>query len=70
MLQYCFCEGCGIWAPQSGIEPTVPALEGDILIPGLSGKSLSNLLYDATIKTGKLPPLGWNSSFSGIAAPS
>lgn len=28
---------------------------------------LSNLVYTSTIETGNLPPLGWNSSFSGFA---
>ena len=47
LLQYCFCfmfwffgpEACGILAPQPGIEPTHPALEGEVLTTGPPGKS-------------------------------
>ena len=47
LLQYCFCfvfwffgrEACGILAPQSGVEPAPPALEGEVLTTGLPGKS-------------------------------
>ena len=40
---FCFfgCEACGILAPQPGIEPTPPALEGEVLTTGPLGKSLS-----------------------------
>ena len=49
LLQYCFCfmfcffghEACGILAPWPGIERTLPALEGEVLINGLPGKSQS-----------------------------
>ena len=48
LLQYCFCfmfwffghEACGIFAPQPGIEPTPPALEGEVLTARPPGKSL------------------------------
>ena len=48
LLQYCFCftfcffghEACGILALRPGIQPTPPALEGDILTSGPPGKSL------------------------------
>ena len=33
-------EACGILAPQPGIEPAPPALEGEVLTTGLPGKSL------------------------------
>ena len=33
-------EACRISAPQPGIEPTTPALEGEVLTTGFSGKSL------------------------------
>ena len=33
-------EVCGILAPRPGIEPTLPALEGEVLTTGLLGKSL------------------------------
>ena len=33
-------EACGILAPQPAIEPTPPALEGEVLTTGLPGKSL------------------------------
>ena len=37
---WCFGhEACGILAPQPGIEPTPPALEGEVLTTGPSGKS-------------------------------
>ena len=32
-------EACGILAPQPGIEPTPPALEGEVLTTGPPGKS-------------------------------
>ena len=48
LLQYCYCfmfwyfgcEACGTIAPQLGIEPTTPALEGEVLTTGQPGKSL------------------------------
>ena len=33
-------EACGILAPLLGIEPTLPALEGEVLTTGPPGKSL------------------------------
>ena len=33
-------EACGILTPQPGIEPIPPALEGEVLTPGPSGKTL------------------------------
>ena len=33
-------QACGILAPQTGIEPAAPALESEVLITGLPGKSL------------------------------
>ena len=33
-------EACGILAPRPGTEPTLPALEGEVLTTGLPGKSL------------------------------
>ena len=32
-------ETCGILAPQPRVEPTPPALEGEVLTTGLPGKS-------------------------------
>ena len=32
-------EACGILAPRPGVEPAPPALEGEVLITGLPGKS-------------------------------
>ena len=32
-------KACGILAPQPGIEPTPPALEGEVLTTGPPGKS-------------------------------
>ena len=48
LLQYCLCfmfwcfgrEACGILVPWPGIEPTPPALEGEVLTTGLPGKCL------------------------------
>ena len=39
---FCFfgCEACGILARQPGIEPTPPALKGEVSTTGLQGKSL------------------------------
>ena len=52
LLPYCFCfmfwvfgpEACWILAPQPSIEPTTPALEGEVLTTGPSGKSLLALI--------------------------
>ena len=33
-------EACGISAPRQGVKPAPTALEGEVLTPGLSGKSL------------------------------
>ena len=49
LSQYCFSfmfcffghEAGGILAPRPGIEPTPPALEGEVLIIGPAGKSLA-----------------------------
>lgn len=47
---------CEILIPQSGIEPTPPVLEGDVLTTGLSGKSkgqafkLVSVLIDFCVK--------------------
>ena len=39
---FCFFDpkACGTLAPQPGIEPTTPAVEGEVLTTGLPGKSL------------------------------
>ena len=47
LLRYCFCfmfwffgcDACGVLAPRSGIKPTPPALEGEVLTTGPPGKS-------------------------------
>ena len=36
-------EACGILAPQTGIEPAAPELEGEVLTTGPAGKSLPML---------------------------
>ena len=36
-------EACGILVPRSGIEPTPPALKGNVLTTGPPGKSLTVL---------------------------
>ena len=33
-------EACGTFVPQPGFEPTLPAVEGEVLTTGLPGKSL------------------------------
>ena len=62
LLQYCFCfmfwffghEACGISAPQPGIEPTPPTLQGKVFTTGPPGKSppldilLSSVQYSVT----------------------
>ena len=53
LLQYCFCfvfwffdpEACGILAPQPGIEPESPALQGEVLTTGPPRKSQFNTVY-------------------------
>ena len=40
-------EVCGSLAPQLGIKPTSPALEGKVLTPGPPGKTLEWILKDA-----------------------
>ena len=40
VLFFFSCKSCGILAPQLWIEPTPPALEGEVLISGLPGRSL------------------------------
>ena len=40
MFWFLGLEACRILAPPTGIEPTRPALEGEVLSTGLSGMSL------------------------------
>ena len=43
---WCFgSKACGILAPQPGVEPAPPALEGKVLTTGPPGKSLSYLIF-------------------------
>ena len=52
LSQHCFCfmfgclghEACGILAPRPRVEPTPPALEGEVLTSRLPGRSLYLLL--------------------------
>ena len=39
VLDFLATEACGILAPQPGIEPAPPALEGEVSTPGSPGKS-------------------------------
>ena len=39
-------EVCGILAPWPGIEPTPPALEGEVLTTGRPGKSQQSVLNE------------------------
>ena len=59
-------EACGILAPQPGIEPAPPALEGKVLTTGLPGKSP---LFWIIVLSGYIPRSGiagsyGNSTFS------
>ena len=47
-------KACGILASQPGIEPTHPALEGEILTTGPPGKSLRENFYSALGSLGRL----------------
>ena len=42
-------QACGILAPQLGIKPAPPALEGKVLTTGPAGKSLTSLLKFASL---------------------
>ena len=48
-------EACGIPAPQPGIEPAPPALDGEVLPTGPAGKSHGKSSFAETRK--KSPPL-------------
>ena len=50
--------GIGILAPQSGIKPTPPALEGKILTAGPPGKFQERLILTVLMKEGK--DAGWS----------
>jgi len=45
MICFLAAEASGILAPQPGIKPTPPALEGKVLISGPLGKSPGSVLY-------------------------
>ena len=53
LLQYCFCfmfwffglEACGILAPTPGMEPTPPALEGEVFTTGPPGKTQNVFIW-------------------------
>ena len=72
MLQYCFCfmfsffflgpETCGILVPQTGMESTPPALEGEVLTTGLTGKSLFRLFL-APLSLAAAEPAVWWAEF-------
>ena len=55
LSQYRFCfmfwflshEACGIPAPRPGMEPTPPALEGEVLTTGPPGKALKWLILNS-----------------------
>ena len=60
MFWYFGHEACGILAPQPGIEPTPPALEGKVLTTGPPGKSLfffpSEANFLVGLRSGLFPP--------------
>ena len=83
LLQYCFCslccffgrEACGILAPRPGIEPALPAVEGEVPATGPPGRSLSLLFLllspNTTSKSGFLEVLsptccGWRTTGDSI----
>ena len=45
-------KSCGNLAPQPGIEPAPPALEGEVLLTGPPGKSLTLISLTVEQKTG------------------
>ena len=47
---------CGILAPQPGIEPAPPALEGEVLTTGPPGKSLSHVLRKEYLVSSRSAP--------------
>ena len=51
-------EACGILAPQPGIEPTPPAVEGEVLTIGLPGKSPHLVAFSCHVC---LSPQIWDS---------
>ena len=53
MLWFFGHEACGILAPQPGIEPTPPALEGEVLTTGSPGKSLYFWFFSQLVKKNK-----------------
>ena len=74
LLQYCFCfmfwlvgcKACGILAPRPGIEPSPPALEGEVLTTGPPGKSPASHSYagQCSISNGKYLQLSQRKSTS------
>ena len=60
-LQYCFCFmfwffGCEALAPQPGIKPVPPALEGKVITTGQSGKSQSISCCQCSSHTALISP--------------
>ena len=45
MFRFFDLETCGILAPQPGIKPIPPALEGKVLSPGLPGSPPSAFVF-------------------------
>ena len=74
LLQYCFYfmfwlfghQACGILAPRPGIEPSPPALEGEVLTTGPPGKSPASHSYagQCSISNGKYLQLSQRKSTS------
>ena len=54
MFWFSGCEACEILEPQPGIEPTHPALEGEISTAGPPGKSLLSKLSREDLGEGRL----------------
>ena len=52
-------KACGILAPRPGIESTPPALEGEVLVTGLPGKSLASNINTNFIWNESPTPFIW-----------
>ena len=69
MLQCCFCfmfwffghKACGILAPQPGIKPTPPALEGKVLTTGPPGK-----VFAIVFNVGHIPLNSYYDLLTGL----
>ena len=56
MFRFFVSEACDILAPQPGIEPAPPALEGEVVITGPPGRSHHGPLFKVSIPAPSLDP--------------